>query len=75
MGGSTGERGQRFGQVAIGFLRDSDMDLPRHAWTQKILPEGPTLTTFLFLLLFDDAREDQITIISGPSSARQRNAT
>ena len=37
---------------------------------------GPTLTTFFFLLFFlvDEGREDPSTTISGPSSARQRNA-
>ena len=45
---------------------------PLHARIQKVLSEGgPTLTTFF---LVDEGREDPSTIISGPSSARQRNA-
>ena len=38
---------------------------------------GPLLTFFFFFVLFflDEGRKDHNTTISGPSSARQRNAT
>ena len=35
---------------------------------------GPTLTTFFVCFFVDDGREVPNTTISGPSSARQRNA-
>ena len=37
---------------------------------------GPNLTMFFFCFVFlvDEGREDSNTTISGPSSARQRNA-
>ena len=35
---------------------------------------GPTLTTFFFSFLVDEGRKDPNTTISGPPSARQRNA-
>ena len=41
---------------------------------------GPTLTSyfcfsFFFFFFFDEGRKDSNTTISGPSMARQRNAT
>ena len=50
-----------------------------HARIQKVLSEGVQLNKrfffFVFLFcVFDEGREEPSTTISGPSSARQRNA-
>ena len=48
-----------------------------HAQIQKVLPEGVQLLQrfFFFSLMSDEERKDPNTTISGPSTARQRNAT
>ena len=46
-----------------------------HARIQEVLSEGVQLSqSFIIIFLVDEGREDPNTIISGPSSARQRNA-
>ena len=55
-------------------------DLPlnglRMRGSRKFCQRGPTLTfySFIFYFFFDEGREDSNTTISGPSTARQRNA-
>ena len=49
------------------------------AGPESFVRDGPTLKTFFFssfffLFLVDEGREDPSTTISGPSTARQRNA-
>ena len=41
---------------------------------ESFVRAGPTLTFFLFVFLVDEGGEEPNTTISGPSSARQRNA-
>ena len=44
--------------------------------SESFVRGGPTLTIFIVVvfILVDEGREDPSTTISGPSSARQRNA-
>ena len=45
-----------------------------HARSQIALSEGPGVQLWRVCFQFDDGRKDPNTTISGPSSARQRNA-
>ena len=42
--------------------------------SRKFVGGGPTLPSYCFLLLVDEGWEDPNTTISGPLSARKRNA-
>ena len=42
--------------------------------SRKFYQRGPNLITYFFFFFVDEWRKDQNTTISGPSSARQRNA-
>ena len=53
-------------------LSEGSDEFAHFARIQKALPEGPTLTTFFFLV--NEGRDDPNTTISGPTSACQRNA-
>ena len=45
-----------------------------HARIQKVLSGGPTLMCLLWVFLVGEGREVHNTTLSGPSTARQRNA-
>ena len=45
-----------------------------HADPESFVRGGPTLTFFFFFFFFDEGRNYSNTTISGPSTARQRNA-
>ena len=46
-----------------------------HAQIQKVALDGvPNLTSFFWIFLVDEGRDDPNTTISGPPLARQRNA-
>ena len=45
-----------------------------HARIQKVLSEGSNFNFLCLFSFFDEGRKDSNTTISGPSTARQRNA-
>ena len=53
-----------------------DIDEDTHARIKKFCQRGSNFDNVFFVLFFliDEGREDPSTTISGPSSARQRNA-
>ena len=67
-------RVQKWAQILWEVTRgDSCINLPLAACTdpESFVRGGPTFTT---IFLVDEGKEDPNTTISGPSSARQRNA-
>ena len=59
----------RLGHLVL-FLRTSTPS----ADPESFFRGGPTLTTFFFVFLVAEGKEDPNTTKSGPSSARQRSA-
>ena len=53
-------------------LSEGSDEFVHFARIQKVLPEGSDFDSVFFLV--DEVRDDPNTTISGPTSARQRNA-